>query len=145
MPPSAPQLEPASDVEFRNRSILIVDDDATISDGLSVALDRQGFQTRTAASGHEGLTLARQIHPDLVILDLRLPDVDGFTVCQRLVDDPQTCSIPVILLSAMERPDIIRRSRAAGGQYFVRKPYDPNALLVLIQQALGQHGGTAPF
>lgn len=145
MAPVAPQLEPASEVDFHSRSILIVDDDATISDSLAVALDRQGFQTSTAASGREGLKLARQTRPDLVILDLRLPDVDGFTVCQKLVDDPRTCTIPVILLSAMERPDIIRRSRAAGGQYFVRKPYDPNALLVLIEQALGQHGGPAPF
>ena len=62
----------------------------------------------------------------------------GFDVCQQLADDPQTCSIPVIILSGMERPDIIRRARSSGCQYFVRKPYDPNALLVLIQSAIGE-------
>jgi CheY-like chemotaxis protein len=72
----------------------------------------------------------------LILLDLRLPDLDGFTLCRELVDAPETCDIPVIILSGMERPDIIRRCRAAGSQYFVRKPYDPNALLVLIHEAL---------
>ena len=89
-----------------------------------------------ASSGEEGLATARQRRPDLVVLDLRLPDADGFSICQELADSIETCSIPVIILSGMERPDIIRRSRAAGCQYFVRKPYDPNALLALIRQAL---------
>lgn len=57
-------------------------------------------------------------------------------VCQQLVDNPATCDIPVIILSGMQRPDIIRRSRSAGCRYYVRKPYDPNALLVLIDQAI---------
>ena len=60
----------------------------------------------------------------------------GFTVGESLADDPTTCSVPVIVLSGMERPHIIRRTRAAGCQYFVRKPYDPNALLVLIKSAI---------
>jgi CheY-like chemotaxis protein len=74
----------------------------------------------------------------LILLDLRLPDADGFSVCQELADSSETCAIPVIILSGMERPDIIRRSRAAGCQYFVRKPYDPNALLILVQHAIGE-------
>ena len=76
-----------------------------------------------------------------MILDLRLPDVHGFSIpAEQLVDAAETCSIPVIMLSGMERPDIIRRCRAAGCTYFVRKPYDPNALLVLIRQAIGEAG-----
>ena len=61
-----------------------------------------------------------------MLLDLRLPDMEGFSIGEQLADDPATCGVPVIVLSAMERPDIIRRTRAAGCQYFVRKPYDPN-------------------
>jgi CheY-like chemotaxis protein len=79
--------------------------------------------------------------PSLIVLDLRLPDTDGFSVCSQLVDDPATSEIPVIILSGMERPDIIRQSRAAGCQYFVRKPYDPNALLILIRQAIDESRG----
>lgn len=130
-----PQLEPTAAVPHV-RSILIIDDDASIAAALAISLDRQGYHTETAKCGREGFALALVTRPDLVILDLRLPDVDGLTVCQMLADDPSTCTIPVIILSGMERPDIIRRSRAAGCQYFVRKPYDPNALLVLVQQSI---------
>ena len=81
---------------------------------------------------------ARLDPPDLVLLDLRLPTSDGLSVCQQLTDAPETCGIPVIIVSGMERPDIVRRSRAVGCQYFVRKPYDPSALLVLVEHALAE-------
>ncbi|HEV3340330.1 MAG TPA: response regulator [Pirellulales bacterium] len=123
------------------QTILIVDDDDAIVDVLCQRLGRQGYDTLVASSGEEGLSLARQRVPNLVLLDLRLPDVDGFNVCQELADSPETCTIPVIILSGMERPDIIRRSRAAGCQYYVRKPYDPNALLILVQHAIGESRG----
>jgi CheY-like chemotaxis protein len=121
----------------RRRRILIVDDDDAMVDLLGQRLGRQGFEVLVAASGEEGLAIARHRHPDLVVLDLRLPDADGFSICQELADSIETGSIPVIILSGMERPDIIRRSRAAGCQYFVRKPYDPNALLILVEHAIG--------
>ena len=130
----SPQLKPA-DTKKPCR-ILIVDDDEDMVEVLSLRLNRQGFKMLSANSGKRGLALARAERPALVLLDLRLPDVDGFTICQQLVDDPETCDIPVIIVSGMERPGIIRESRAAGCQYFVRKPYDPNALLVLIRQAI---------
>ncbi len=120
------------------QTILIIDDDDAMVDVLSQRLSRQGYEIVVAASGDEGLSIARDRRPNLVLLDLRLPDADGFSVCQQLADDSGTCAIPVIILSGMERPDIIRRSRAAGCQYYVRKPYDPNALLILVQHALGE-------
>jgi DNA-binding response OmpR family regulator len=117
-------------------SILIVDDDDALAEVLSRRLRQQGFRTLTADSGAIGLTLARLEHPLLVLLDLGLPDTDGFTVCQQLVDSSETCDIPVIILSGMDDPDIVRRSRAAGCRYFLGKPYDPGALLVLIRQTI---------
>jgi CheY-like chemotaxis protein len=131
-----PQLAPQTQGD--PPTILIVDDDEAMVDVLSRRLKQQGFATRTADSGEQGLATARAERPALILLDLRLPDADGFTVCQRLVDSSETCDIPVIILSGMERPDIIRQSRAAGCHYFVRKPYDPNALLVLIRHALDE-------
>ncbi|HEV3005938.1 MAG TPA: response regulator [Pirellulales bacterium] len=131
-----PQSRPVGHV--KRRRILIVDDDDAMVDVLGQRLGRQGFEILVAASGEEGLAIARQRRPDLVVLDLRLPDADGFSICQELADSMETSSIPVIILSGMERPDIIRRSRAAGCQYFVRKPYDPNALLILVQHAIGE-------
>ena len=125
----------------RPQRILIIDDDDAMVDVLSQRLNRQGYEILVATSGDEGLAMARRQVPHLVLLDLRLPDADGFSVCQELADSAETCAIPVIILSGMERPDIIRRSRTAGCQYFVRKPYDPNALLILMQHAIGEARG----
>ena len=119
-------------------TILIIDDDEAMTDVLSRRLGQQGFDTLTADTGASGLSIAQSHTPALILLDVRLPDTDGFTLCQRLVDSPDTCDIPVIVLSGMERPDIVRRSRAAGCSFFVRKPYDPNVLLVLIRQAIDE-------
>jgi CheY-like chemotaxis protein len=122
----------------KSHCILIVDDDEAAADVLSMRLNRQGFETTIAENGQMGLTLARTEKPSVILLDLRLPDIDGFELCQELVDDEETCEIPVIIVSGLERPDVIRRSRAAGCLYYIRKPYDPNALLTLIQQAIDE-------
>ncbi len=129
-------LETAPARQKPPQSILIIEDDAGQREALLHRLSRQGYTTRAAGAGQEGLAMARQDPPHLVLLDLRLPDMEGFTLGEQLADDPATAGVPVIVLSGMERPDIIRRTRAAGCQYFVRKPYDPNALLVLIKSAL---------
>ena len=131
-----PQLDPDTEFISEQPSVLIIDDDSDQADVLSFRLDGQGFNTIVANTGSEGISRARQRRPNLIVLDLRLPDVSGFEVCQQLSDDPDTCNIPVIIVSGMERPDIIRQARLAGSQYYVRKPYDPNALLVLIQNAV---------
>jgi CheY-like chemotaxis protein len=117
-------------------SVLIVDDDAAMAEVLATRLASQGFRTLTAHQGQDGLALAKEKRPDLILLDLRLPDCDGFDVCAELDESPETTGIPIIILSGMARPDVIRKSRAAGCRYYVRKPYDPNALLLLIQQAI---------
>jgi len=130
----APQAQ-AVEVEKRP-TILIVDDDDAMTEVLSRRLQQQQFDTITANSGETGLAKARSDLPSLILLDLRLPDIDGFAICEQLADASATCEIPVIILSGMEKPDILRQCRAAGCHYFVRKPYDPNALLILIHQAI---------
>lgn len=131
-----PQTSGCSSVDPQR--VLIVDDDHSQAEVLSIRLRRQGYDTLTANTGRAGLELARRQRPNLVLLDLRLPDTDGLNICQELTDDGRTCGIPVIILSGMERPDIIRRSRAAGCHYYVRKPYDPNALLLLVESAINE-------
>lgn len=122
--------------ETRKQRILIIEDDEAMVRVLSYRLERLGFETISAHRGRQGLELALHETPSLVLLDLRLPDIDGFEVCEKLADSPETCLIPVIIVSGLEGPEIVRRARAAGSQFYVRKPYDPNALLVLIQNAL---------
>jgi CheY-like chemotaxis protein len=132
------QPQPAQENTGQRETILIVDDDEVVADVLSRRLQQQGFDTVTADTGAAGLAVARSEAPALIVLDVRLPDTDGFSLCQQLVDSPVTCGIPIIVLSGMERPDIVRRSRAAGCSFFLRKPYDPNVLLVLIRQAIDE-------
>jgi DNA-binding response OmpR family regulator len=117
-------------------SVLIIEDDEAMAEILSDRLTRQGFAAHAAGSGKMGLELAKTRRPDCILLDLGLPDIDGFEVCQELVDSPRTYDIPVIIISGLDRSDVIRRSRAAGCHYYVRKPYDPNALLTLIRRAI---------
>jgi two-component system cell cycle response regulator DivK len=123
-------------VERPSRSILIIEDDETIAEVLALRLAQQGFATHVAHSGRRGMELAQSIQPQLVLLDLRLPDMDGLAVCRHLDENSATAAIPKMILSGMEQPDIVRRARAAGCQYYIRKPYDPNALLVLIEHAI---------
>jgi CheY-like chemotaxis protein len=126
------------------QQILIVDDDAPRVEILSQRLKQQGFGILTACTGAEALLVARESHPCLILMDFRLPDTNGWEVCSQLAEARETCHIPVIILSGMERPDIIRRSRGAGCQYFVRKPFDPGALQILIQQAIAEASHAQP-
>lgn len=130
------QLEPSINHLGKHESILVIDDDKATSCFLTKNLNQQGFKTTIADSGKKGLAVARSQHPDLIILDLSLPDMDGFAFCESLGDSPDTCSIPVIMLSGTDGPGIVRHARAAGAHFFVRKPFDPNALLVLVKQAI---------
>jgi CheY-like chemotaxis protein len=129
-----PQL--ATVAVHKRQTILIIDDDDALSELLSRRLQEQGFDAMVASSGGSGLARARAERPALILLDLRLPDADGLAVCEQLADAPQTCTIPVIVLSGLGQPDVLRRCRAAGCRYFLRKPLDPNVLLVLIRQAI---------
>jgi CheY-like chemotaxis protein len=135
-PASLPQ--PQAEVRCLARRILIVDGNPEQASILAAGLEKQGYETLCVRSGQAALEAAERNRPRLVVMDLRLPDMDGLRVCERLADGSTTCGVPIILLSGMTRPDIIRCSRAAGCKYYVRKPYDPNALLTLIQHSLGR-------
>ena len=138
LPRSRP--EPA-EVEKKKHAVLIIDDDDTLSDVLSHRLKQQGFRTVAAYSGNAGLEQAKNEPPAAVILDLNLPDADGLSICAELADSPETCTTPIIILSGKEQPGLVRSCRAAGCHYFLRKPCDPSALLVLIRQAINDANG----
>ncbi|MBN1393837.1 MAG: response regulator transcription factor [Pirellulales bacterium] len=129
-------------VEVRKKhTVLIIDDDDTLSEVLSHRLKQQGFRTVAAYSGKTGLKQARAQFPSAIILDLALPDADGLSICVQLADSPETCTTPIIILSGKEGPGLVRSCREAGCHYFLRKPYDPSALLVLIRQAIRDANG----
>ena len=129
-----PELDPV--VEDIKSKILVIDDDRDQVEILKYHLSGQGFEVVSAYCAHEGLKLLKQELPSLVLLDIDLPDATGLEVCGKICDDPETFQIPVIFVSGAERPDILRQARAAGCAFYLRKPYDPNALLVIIKQTL---------
>jgi CheY-like chemotaxis protein len=131
-----PQTEALSESCQLRGKILLVDDDSDQADALASRLTRLGFETLTEHQGGRAVRRAGSELPDLVLLDLGLPDMDGLDVCRHLVDSPETCGIPVIIVSGREGSDIVRECRSAGSDFFVRKPYDPNVLLTLIQHSL---------
>ena len=122
----------------RVQHILVIDDDACQAEVLAYRFQKQGYHVSMAGTGADGLAFARSTPPDLVILDIRLPDADGLAICSLLTDDPVTSTVPVVIVSGMERPDIVRAARAAGCRFYVRKPYDPNALLTLAMAAMDE-------
>lgn len=122
------------------QTILIVDDDLDQAQRLSRRLSTQGYVTVTAQRGLLALGIAQADPPDLILLDLRLPDMDGLEVCRDLTDSPVTCHIPIIVLAGLDRPGLLRQARAAGCTFFLHKPYDPNVLLALIDVSLASQG-----
>jgi DNA-binding response OmpR family regulator len=119
----------------RRRTVLLIDDDEDQTQALAWRLQTQGFTTLTASTGKLGLQTAIREQPDVILLDVQLPDLDGLDVCEQLSDTPATCCIPVIILSGAERSAVVRRARAAGCDYYLRKPYDPNVVLLLVERA----------
>jgi len=128
------------EMELRPRRVrqrvLIVDDDKTMAEILALALNNQGYVTLKANSGREAVEIARREKPHLILMDIGLPDIDGLTVSQQLCDGYDTGNIPIIVVSGNDSEDIVRECRSVGCRYFLRKPYDPNALLLLVQASL---------
>ena len=120
------------------RKILIVDDDDTQNEVLKYCFGKVGYDAFVATCGETGFAKAREIHPDLILLDIELPTRNGLDVCRELMDNSDTCEIPVIILSGHDSNDVVREARSAGCRFFIRKPFDPNALLALVEHATTQ-------
>lgn len=114
--------------------ILLVEDDPAIRSVLREFLSEEGFEVRGAADGRAGIHAARTIHPDLIVMDLMLPILDGVSATRQLKDDPATRDIPIIAVSAafQERP----RTREFPADDFVRKPFELETLLATISENL---------
>ncbi len=133
-------LQPQTDVRTDNSTVLLIEDDPIQVDFLENGLKQQGFKVLSTTTCDGGFRLAKSEHPDVILLDVMLPDGSGLDLCQRLADHAQTADIPIIVISGIGRDDIVRQSRFAGCQFFLKKPYDPNTLLLLINKSLEDAG-----
>ena len=131
-----PQPQETELVSTDRSTILLIEDDPLQVDFLKTGLSKQGFEVLTSTSCQNGWRLARDEHPDAILLDIGLPDGCGLELCCRLSDSPATTNIPVIIISGNDQDDIVRQCRKAGCCYFVHKPFDPNTLLLVINQAI---------
>ncbi len=116
--------------------ILVIDDDHTIAELVSINLEMAGYDVNYAEDGVKGQALAVQIQPDLIILDLMLPKVDGYTVCQRLRRDERTADIPVIILSALSCTQDKVDGFNAGADDYLSKPFEIEEMLARVRALL---------
>jgi len=121
--------------------ILVIEDEDDIRELIRYNLQREGFQVADAASGEAGLELIRKNIPDLIILDLMLPGIDGFGVCRKLKGEKEHSSIPIIILTAKgEEPDIVT-GLELGADDYMTKPFSPRVLIARVRAVLRRHSG----
>jgi DNA-binding response OmpR family regulator len=124
--------------------ILVVDDEAHIRQLVSMYLTKEGFTVETAADGRAALSRVNAVKPDLLVLDLMLPELDGWTVCRELRRSPLTESLPIIMLTA--RDDLIDRilGLELGADDYVTKPFNPRELVARVRAVLRRTVRTGP-
>ncbi|GBD92866.1 DNA-binding response regulator MtrA [bacterium BMS3Abin05] len=117
---------------MEKKRILVVEDSPESLMILRIRLEANGFEVIAAADGVEGLTKARELHPDLIVLDVMLPKMDGFTMCRFLKYDEEYKDIPVIMLTARGQDQDVALGRSVGANMYFIKPYDSAKLLKAI-------------
>jgi CheY-like chemotaxis protein len=117
-------------------TILAIDADVDAAARLGAILGDAGYSCQCVASACAAAEAVRAAMPDLIICDVNLAGHSGTTACEQLRAAAGLDDVPLMFLSAAQSPDIIRRSHAAGGTYYLRKPFDPNVLLELVDKAL---------
>ena len=120
-------------------TVLLVDDEKHIVNVVGHMLEQRGFRVISASSGEEAMTLVGDATPDLALLDIILPGMDGATLAQRLHSLPDTENLPVIFLTGLvEANEIHRGGNQIGGQYFLAKPFDSTELFEVIDRAMSE-------
>ncbi len=118
------------------KKILIIDDDRAIAQLTSLWMKAAGYETDLAFSGEGGLEKAQADPPDLILLDIRMPDIDGFQVQAGLNKSPSLADVPVVFLSANVQEDVRNAALLAGACAFIAKPYESKDIVDVVQRAL---------
>ena len=131
--------------EVASKRILIIDDTQDILMVVSRRLQSWGYEALTASSGEEGLKIAEEQTPNLILLDIMMPKMKGREVCARLKANPKTQRIPVIFLTALGLADHVKGGMDLGAADYLVKPFEPGELKKRITLALARHEGTTPL
>lgn len=120
-----------------SKKILIADDEANIVISLEFLMLNCGYQVRTAANGEEALHQTAEFRPDLILLDVMLPQKNGFEVCQKIRENPTWNGIKVVMLTAKGRESEVTKGLALGADAYITKPFATRELLASVQRLLG--------
>jgi CheY-like chemotaxis protein len=119
--------------------VLVVEDDRSIQMVLELVLTRMAkCQVVLASEGNDGLAKIKAHKPDIILLDLMLPGIDGFEICKRAKEDPETKHIPIIFLTAQPQPAAIAKAMSLGAAAYLIKPFDPTTIVGQINEALAK-------
>ncbi len=115
-------------------SVLIIDDDKWIAMSTAMVLEAEGFVVHSALSGLEGIEMAREIQPSIILLDIMMPELDGWETLERMKADEEVAPLPVIVFTAREHHQGRAKSAAMGAVEYFRKPFRPEALIQTIRR-----------
>ncbi|MBM3148800.1 MAG: response regulator transcription factor [Chloroflexi bacterium] len=119
-----------------SKKILVIEDDPSTLRFIEYTLQQAGFEVLLAKNGLDGLRMAQTQHPDLIILDIMLPGLDGYEVCRRLRQKPATANILVLMLSAKARQEDKDTGMKMGADDYLSKPVDPSEIIKRVQSML---------
>jgi len=128
------------------KKILVVDDEESVRDLCTACIQHalgQGYDVVEASNGGEAIAAAEAEQPDLILLDIMMPEVDGFEVCQRLKASPQTRGIPIVFLTALGEEKDVEQGLALGGDGYVIKPFNAVTLAAQISELLTERSDEA--
>ena len=118
------------------QKVLVIDDEENIIEFIRLGLRYEGFHVESASDGEQGVTAAQRINPDLVILDVMMPGIDGLEVCRRLRDNPTTHDVPILMLTAKDEVKDRIIGLKTGADDYLTKPFDFDELLERIRAIL---------
>ncbi len=121
---------------FGRAKVLCIDDDRLLLGLVKDAIETHGFEALTAIDGPSGLELAKAQRPDIILVDVMMPKMSGFEVCQHLRADPRLRGTPIIIITAIADPDLKAKGLEAGANLAIPKPFNPTQIIVLIKKAL---------
>lgn len=119
------------------KKILIVDDEPQLAGFVKMRLEANNYDVILASDGLEGLKKVQEEKPDIILLDIQMPNLNGFSMLTRLRDNSETRSVPVIMLTAKDAPENIARALEIGANDYIVKPFDSKVLLEKIKKCCG--------
>ena len=126
------------------KRVLIADDEPNIVTSLEFLMERAGLEVRIARNGQEAIEMAAAFEPDLILLDVMMPVLSGYQVCQRLKSDPKLCQTRILMLSAKGRDVEVAKGLELGADGYITKPFSTRELVAKVRELLGQSARGPP-